>query len=916
MPSGGGTMVEAEKRSYPVLASEYKLYEEIGQGVSAIVYRAHCVTYNEIVAIKSLDLEKCNSNLDNIRREAQTMSLINHQNVVKAHCSFVVGQNLWVVMPHLAGGSCLHIMKAAYPDGFEEPVIATILKESLKALEYLHRHGHIHRDIKAGNILVDSNGSVKLGDFGVSACMFDTGDRQRSRNTFAGTPCWMAPEVMEQLHGYDFKADIWSFGITALELAHGHAPFSKYPPLKVLLMTLQNAPPGLDYERDKKFSKSFKEMIAMCLVKDPAKRPTAEKLLRHSFFKQARSFDYIARHILEGLPPLGETVNNLKIKDANRLAQQIQPYDEQEAQSQNEYKRGVSAWDFNVEDLKAQAALIQDDEEVVPKLLKVALNTEAEEISQAPVTPVKEEITEGDLQCSSPLSQPPLCRESSFNRVQMPVTIHSIIAETTNDAGERVTRIRSGPLPNPVQPKSANISRTALPSGRKEPKHIGRFDVWDEHDGESLSWHGSPRENRKSEARRERDDREQRRGDDRDRKEEREQRRSDERSERDEIRRVGSERVLSSIRGLTTMDERERDRDRDYRQGGRGSDYSGRMMQRERSFSGPVNTISDRSSFDQKSTNGLQAVSRQTPSMSITQVNLNKEISEDKVKAPVQKGPVLHKGRFSVTSDDTQFEESSQLNPRKTSNTQASLHKSASSGDFMSGERRLPVCFSPLLFLSKLWGFTFFALTRGDAKCFAAFVFFAACSPLAAFTLFAACVFSEWTNIASEFSSDNTNSGCSFSTTTNLSTSTKTAGQYFAPYSESQSTRCCQRSMSRFSRTSSTNSGVEHSVEVSTDRERELLHQVSDLQFRLVKVHQNLLLVCGHNFMYFEVYIETSFLVFVYIFLVQLIRMATLVEELQSVKIRNVHLEGQLNAIYNKEEEERIRKEEAAKGDR
>uniref|UniRef100_A0A7I4A9W5 Protein kinase domain-containing protein n=1 Tax=Physcomitrium patens TaxID=3218 RepID=A0A7I4A9W5_PHYPA len=850
MPSGGGTMVEAEKRSYPVLASEYKLYEEIGQGVSAIVYRAHCVTYNEIVAIKSLDLEKCNSNLDNIRREAQTMSLINHQNVVKAHCSFVVGQNLWVVMPHLAGGSCLHIMKAAYPDGFEEPVIATILKESLKALEYLHRHGHIHRDIKAGNILVDSNGSVKLGDFGVSACMFDTGDRQRSRNTFAGTPCWMAPEVMEQLHGYDFKADIWSFGITALELAHGHAPFSKYPPLKVLLMTLQNAPPGLDYERDKKFSKSFKEMIAMCLVKDPAKRPTAEKLLRHSFFKQARSFDYIARHILEGLPPLGETVNNLKIKDANRLAQQIQPYDEQEAQSQNEYKRGVSAWDFNVEDLKAQAALIQDDEEVVPKLLKVALNTEAEEISQAPVTPVKEEITEGDLQCSSPLSQPPLCRESSFNRVQMPVTIHSIIAETTNDAGERVTRIRSGPLPNPVQPKSANISRTALPSGRKEPKHIGRFDVWDEHDGESLSWHGSPRENRKSEARRERDDREQRRGDDRDRKEEREQRRSDERSERDEIRRVGSERVLSSIRGLTTMDERERDRDRDYRQGGRGSDYSGRMMQRERSFSGPVNTISDRSSFDQKSTNGLQAVSRQTP----TQVNLNKEISEDKVKAPVQKGPVLHKGRFSVTSDDTQFEESSQLNPRKTSNTQASLHKSASSGDFMSGERRLPVSqHSSSSQHALLSQHSHSSLHVSSPNGLISHQNSQVTTPTAA-------VLSQLQQI--------------FQQAQKQQDSILHLIQSLNP--QDAASVISTSSMSRFSRTSSTNSGVEHSVEVSTDRERELLHQVSDLQFR----------------------------------------MATLVEELQSVKIRNVHLEGQLNAIYNKEEEERIRKEEAAKGDR
>jgi len=82
----------------------------------------------------------------------------------------------------------LHIMKIAYPDGFEEYAIAIILKETLKSLEYLHRQGHIHRDVKAGNILVDSGGAVKLGDFGVSACMFDTGDRQRSRNTFVGTP--------------------------------------------------------------------------------------------------------------------------------------------------------------------------------------------------------------------------------------------------------------------------------------------------------------------------------------------------------------------------------------------------------------------------------------------------------------------------------------------------------------------------------------------------------------------------------------------------------------------------------------------------------------------------------------------------------------------------------------------------------
>ena len=103
-------------------------------------------------------------------------------------------------------------------------------------------------------------------------------------------------------------------------MAHGHAPFSKYPPMKVLLMTIQNAPPGLDYDRDKNFSKSFKEMIAMCLVKDQTKRPTAEKLLKHSFFRQAKSLEYVVRNLLQGLPPLWERVKAIQLKDAAQLA--------------------------------------------------------------------------------------------------------------------------------------------------------------------------------------------------------------------------------------------------------------------------------------------------------------------------------------------------------------------------------------------------------------------------------------------------------------------------------------------------------------------------------------------------------------------------------------------------------------------
>ncbi|KAJ4909582.1 Protein kinase superfamily protein [Raphanus sativus] len=349
------TMAGSSTKRFPLYAKDYELFEEVGEGVSASVYRAKCIALNENVAIKIMDLEKCRNDLDTIRKEVHIMSLIEHPNLLKAHCSFIDRDTLWIVMPYMSGGSCFHLMKTVYPEGFEQPIIATLLREVLKALVYLHRQGHIHRDVKAGNILVHSRGVVKLGDFGVSACMFDSGERMRTRNTFVGTPCWMAPEVMQQVDGYDFKADIWSFGITALELAHGHAPFSKYPPMKVLLMTLQNAPPSLDYDRDKKFSKSFRELIAACLVKDPKKRPTSAKLLKHPFFKHARSTDYLSRKILHGLSPLGERFKKLKEAEAE-LFKGIN------GDKEHEYMRGISAWNFDLQDLRKQVSLNPDNE--------------------------------------------------------------------------------------------------------------------------------------------------------------------------------------------------------------------------------------------------------------------------------------------------------------------------------------------------------------------------------------------------------------------------------------------------------------------------------------------------------------------------------------------------------------------------
>jgi len=346
-----------QTRDWPTTNAAYELVEECGRGVSATVWRAKVKETGEEIAVKLLDLESVNCSLEEIVREAQTMRQQAHPNVLALHCSFVHDRQLWMVMPYVAGGSVLNIMKYAYPEGLEEPVIATILKEVLKAMEYMHRQGAIHRDVKAGNILIDSTGQVLLADFGVAATMErggSWGNQQMARNTFVGTPCWMAPEVMEQTQGYNSLADIWSFGITILELAHGHAPFARLPPMKVLLMTIQSPPPTLETDSGKKhFSKAMRDIVAKCLIKDPTKRPSAANLLEHKFFKTAHEPSYLVKHLLSGLPPVTERVRLMRSGKGGVPSHQNQ---HMAVQSQEAYVRGVSAWNFDVAALKSNAA--------------------------------------------------------------------------------------------------------------------------------------------------------------------------------------------------------------------------------------------------------------------------------------------------------------------------------------------------------------------------------------------------------------------------------------------------------------------------------------------------------------------------------------------------------------------------------
>ncbi|KAI9335129.1 hypothetical protein BDR26DRAFT_866213 [Obelidium mucronatum] len=255
----------------------FELQEKLGEGSYGTVHRALHTRSNTTVAVKILPV--ANTDLNQSIKEISFMTGIQSQYVVEYYGSYLRDTELWIVMEYCGAGSVSDLMEFCNMT-LSEDQISVVCRYTLKGLAYMHSMRKIHRDIKAGNILINTKGEAKLADFGVSGQLSDSASK---RQTVIGTPFWMAPEVIQEV-GYGTAADIWSLGITCIEMADGRPPYHDIHPMRAIFMIPTKPPPKL--EDEERYSKVFRSFVARCLTKDQKARPSAEELLNDPFIRR------------------------------------------------------------------------------------------------------------------------------------------------------------------------------------------------------------------------------------------------------------------------------------------------------------------------------------------------------------------------------------------------------------------------------------------------------------------------------------------------------------------------------------------------------------------------------------------------------------------------------------------------------
>ncbi|XP_065805147.1 myosin-IIIa [Labrus bergylta] len=303
--------------NFPDPTDTWEIIETIGKGTYGKVYKVLNKIDGSKAAVKILD--PIHDIDEEIEAEYNILkALSDHANVVKFYGMYYkkdikCGDQLWLVLELCNGGSVTDLAKGMLKRGdrMDEPIIAFIIHEALMGLQHLHINNTIHRDVKGNNILLTTHGGIKLVDFGVSAQLTNTRLR---RNTSVGTPFWMAPEVIaceQQLDStYDARCDVWSLGITAIELGDGDPPLSDLHPMRALFKIPRNPAPTL--HQPELWSDDFNDFICKCLIKDFELRPNVLDLLQHVFIKQIVGREKILQKQLIELIDLNQQIGAIE----------------------------------------------------------------------------------------------------------------------------------------------------------------------------------------------------------------------------------------------------------------------------------------------------------------------------------------------------------------------------------------------------------------------------------------------------------------------------------------------------------------------------------------------------------------------------------------------------------------------------
>jgi serine/threonine kinase 3 len=280
MTAGGASTMGRRFRESTVMSDPTKRYEilqEIGEGSYGKVYKAKTMGSGLTVAIKIIPVD---NDLDELNKEIDALKRVRDSNyIVRYHGNFQNEGRLWIIMDLCEAGSVCDVLTICKRSLSEEE-IRDITAATTLGLTHLHKHKIIHRDIKAGNILLTNEGNAKLADFGVSA---QVSTLKSKRDTLIGTPYWMAPEVIQETK-YDDKCDIWSLGITLIEMAEGVPPLDHIHPMRAIFQIPKRDPPK--FQDTAKWSPDMHDFLAKCLVKDPTQRASSTDLLEHPFIKE------------------------------------------------------------------------------------------------------------------------------------------------------------------------------------------------------------------------------------------------------------------------------------------------------------------------------------------------------------------------------------------------------------------------------------------------------------------------------------------------------------------------------------------------------------------------------------------------------------------------------------------------------